>query len=170
VALAVVDACFLINWARFRQRMDLFRLFERLAVPAPVFVEVRSEPARLFVSSLLATRRLLLTPRLAKVDQLALTLFETINADPNLPVIDPPEAYALAFAKYVGAPMLTDNAAPKLATMFLEILRDVVVYDSLDVLVRLYRGSRLEAKVREFMRDTGIIFSERRLREHGLAP
>ena len=44
MALAVVDACFLINWARFRQRLDLFRLFKRLAAPAPVFVEVRSEP------------------------------------------------------------------------------------------------------------------------------
>ena len=64
-----------------------------------VFVEVKREPARSFISQLLATKTLLLAPRIASVDSLALRLFEAINSDPNLPSIDPPEAYALAFAK-----------------------------------------------------------------------
>ncbi len=165
----MVDACFLINWSRFRQRNDLFTLYSRLVIPSVVFVEVKREPARSFISQLLATKTLLLAPRIASVDSLALRLFEAINSDPNLPSIDPPEAYALAFAKVAGLPFLTDNVAPKAATLFIRELSGVRVYDSLDVLNMLYSGSRLREKVGEFMREVGVRFSRRRLRELGLA-
>ena len=165
----MTDACFLINWSRFRQRSDLFQLYSRLIVPSIVFVEVRREPARSFVANLLATKRLLLAPRIGAVDSLALRLFEAINSDPNIPSIDPPEAYALAFAKHAGLPLLTDNASPRIASLFIEELRGVEVRDSLNVLASLYPGERLKRKIEEFTLDTGVYFSRRRLREHGIA-
>jgi len=44
----------------------------------------------------------------------------------------------------------------------------VRVYDSLDLLVLLYRGSELREAVREFMSDTSIVFSRERLKEAGV--
>jgi len=52
--------------------------------------------------------------------------------------------------------------------MFIKELSGVKVYDSLDVLVMLYSGEELKRKVKEFIQETGISFSKRRLREHGL--
>jgi hypothetical protein len=170
VSLAIVDACFLINWSWFRQRNDLLNLFTRLVVPTPVLVEVRTERARSYLAELVVSRRLLIAPRVQAVDQLALKLFEVIDAEPHLPTIDPPEAYALALAKHMRVPLLTDNAAPKLATRYVEEVKDVEVLDSLDVLARLYLSTRLRSKVEEFMRDTGVLFSEGRLRDYGVAP
>ena len=139
-----------------------------MILPIVIFVEIKREPARSFIWYLLATKRLLLAPKIDLVDSLALKLYEIINSDPNLPSIDPPEAYALAFAKYTGLPLLTDNASPKIATAFLEELHGTEVYDSLDVLALLYSRRKLRTKIRTFIEDTGIEFSRRRLREYGL--
>ena len=98
-----------------------------MILPIVIFVKIKREPKRSFISYLLATKRLLLAPRIDLVDSLALKLYEFINSDPNPPSIDPPEAYALAFAKYTGLPLLTDNASPKIATAFLEELHGTEV-------------------------------------------
>ncbi len=48
ILLSVPDdggCCFPINWARFGQRMNFYNFFKRLAISAPIFVKVRSEPA-----------------------------------------------------------------------------------------------------------------------------
>jgi len=164
-----VDACFFINWAKFRRRMDIFSLYRRLLVPFAVFSEIKREPARSFAFTLAAERRLLVVPRLEVVDSLALRIFELVNTDPSLPSIDPPEAYALAFAKHSGLPLLTDNASPKLAALTLEELRGTQVLDSLDVLGALYPRETLLRVVAEFTEDTGVRFSARRLRGLGLA-
>ena len=134
-----------------------------------MFSEIKREPARSFAFALAAERRLLVVPRLEAVDALALRVLELVNADPSLPPIDPPEAYALAFAKHAGLPLLTDNASPKLASLTLEELKGVEVLDSLDVLRALYSGETLLRAVREFAEDTGVRFSARRLRELGVA-
>jgi hypothetical protein len=149
--------------------MDIFSLYRRLLAPFVVFSEVRREPARSFAFTLATERKLLVVPRLEAVDSLALRIFELVNADPSLPSIDPPEAYALAFAKHSGLPLLTDNASPKLAAMTLEELRGAMVLDSLDVLKALYPRETLLRVLAEFTEDTGVRFSERRLRELGLA-
>ena len=47
---AIVDARFLINWSRFRQRDDLPSLSTRLVIPKPVLVEVRTERARSYLA------------------------------------------------------------------------------------------------------------------------
>ncbi len=135
-----------------------------------MFVEIKSQPARDFIASLMATKRLLLAPRIARIDTLALKIFETVNSDPSLPSIDPPEAYALALAAHVSAPLLTDNAAPKLAVAYIVELRGTRVLDSLDVLALLYGREELQSRVNEFMQDTGLVFSRRRLEEYGLRP
>jgi len=53
--------------------------------------------------------------------------------------------------------------------MTLEELRGAMVLDSLDVLKALYPRETLLRVLAEFTEDTGVRFSERRLRELGLA-
>ena len=165
MSIAVVDACFLINWSRFRYREDLFKLYPRLALPEIVLSEIRSSDAKRFMLSLATSGKLIIIPRVNLIDREALKLFTLINSIPELPRIDEPEAYGLAYAKLHGIPFLTDNAAPRIAREFLREIREVQVLDSLEVLCRLYSGEYLLLRIKEFMRDTGIVFSKKRLRE-----
>ena len=164
----MVDTCFLINWTYFRQREDLFKLFSRLVIPSIIYSEVKDKEVKDYIVQLLLKKRLLLVPRTEKVDRLALKLFNVINSIEELPTIDPPEAYALALAKYLKIPLLTDNASPRLATIFVKELKGLQVYDSLIILTRIYYGKRLQEKVKEFSSDTHILFSEKRLKKYGI--
>jgi len=168
VELAIVDTCFLINWAKFRQKNDIFNIFSKLIIPSIIYTEVRSGSARSFIARLMAEKRILLAPRISQVDILALKIYDLINSHPSLPSIDPPEAYALALAKYLEKPLLTDNASPRLAVEVINEVKGVRVYDSLMLLAKLYKGNLFRRKVKEFIEDTHIFFSEKRLREYGL--
>ena len=164
----MVDACFLINWSRFKYWKDIFKLFFRLILPEIVLPEIRSSNAKRFMLSLATTGRLLIIPRVDYVDREALKLFTLINSIPELPRIDEPEAYGLAYAKLYRIPFLTDNAAPRIAKEFLGELNEVQILDSLEVLCKLYSGKTLILRIKEFMKDTNIIFSRNRLREKGI--
>jgi hypothetical protein len=168
VSLAVADTCFLINWLSFRRWEDLFRLFYRILLPSIMVPELRSQNVRSRIEELAYRGRLAILPRIDYVDREALRIFNLVNSTPGLPRIDEPEAYGLAYAALHGIPFLTDNASPKVAAGSLSSLMGVRVYDSLDLLVLLYRGSELREAVREFMSDTSIVFSRERLKEAGV--
>ena len=167
MSLAVADTCFLINWLSFRRWEDIFRLFHRILLPSIMVPELRSQRVRSRIEELAYKGRLVVLPRVDYVDREALKIFNLVNSTPGLPRIDEPEAYGLAYAALHGIPFLTDNASPKVAARNLSLLRGAVVYDSLDLLVLLYRGSELRLAVEEFMSDTSVTFSRERLREAG---
>jgi hypothetical protein len=168
VPLAVADTCFLINWLSFRRWEDIFRLFNRILLPSIMVPELRSQRVRSRVEELAYSGRLVVLPRVDYVDREALRIFNLVNSTPGLPRIDEPEAYGLAYAALHGIPFLTDNASPRIAARSLSPLRGVIVHDSLDLLVLLYRESGLRAAVEEFMSDTSVTFSRERLREAGV--
>jgi hypothetical protein len=168
VSLAVADTCFLINWLSFRRWEGIFKLFYRILLPSIMVPELRSQNVRSRIEELAYRGRLVILPRTDYVDREALRIFNLVNSTPGLPRIDEPEAYGLAYAALHGIPFLTDNASPKVAVGSLSSLRGVHVYDSLDLLVLLYRGSELREAVREFMSDTSIVFSRERLKEAGV--
>jgi len=168
MSLAVADTCLLINWLSFRRWEDIFRLFRRILLPSIMVPELRSQRIRGRVEELVYRGRLAILPRAGYVDREALRIFNLVNSTPGLPRIDEPEAYGLAYAALHGLPFLTGNASPKVAARSLSSLKGVVVYDSLDLLVMLYRGSGLRTAVEEFMSDTSVVFSRERLREAGV--
>jgi len=168
MALAVADTCFLINWLSFRRWEEIFRLFFRILLPSIMLPELRSQRVRGKIEELVYRGRLVILPRADYVDREALRIFNLVNSTPGLPRIDEPEAYGLAYAALHGLPFLTDNASPKVAARSVSSLRGVVVYDSLDLLMLLYRRSELRAAVEEFMSDTSVMFSRERLREAGV--
>jgi len=165
---AVVDACFFINWSQFKQRDDIFKLFHTLIIPEIVLDEIRNSIARSYLYLLAYQRRVSIAPRVGIIDREALKLFTLINSSSILPRIDEPESYGLALALMLKLPFLTDNAAPRLATRYIEYLREAKVYDSLIVLKMLYKGKKLITKVKKYSDDTGVIFSEERLQEEGI--
>ncbi len=55
--LGVVDACFLIDWSRYRRRELLASLFEAILVHEEVLAQLRSPSAIDFASRLLARGR-----------------------------------------------------------------------------------------------------------------
>ena len=110
----------------------------------------------------------MILPRVDYVDREALRIFNLVNLTLGLPRIDELEVYGLAYAALHGIPFLTDNASPKVAVRSLSSLREVVVYDSLDLLAMLYRGDELRIAVEESIGDTSVTFSREKLREAGV--
>ena len=165
LSIAVTDTCFLINWLRFRRRDDIFRLYQTIAIPLLVLDELGTTRSRL--AEWITSRRIIFIPRINVIEIEAIRVVELAKTR-SLPLVDPPEAYCLCIAKYRGYDVLTDNRAIKYIVREVEEFRNVKVLDSLDLLVSLYGSLRetLKSRVLEFSSDTGIRFSQRRLREY----
>ncbi|RLI13681.1 hypothetical protein DRO33_00820 [Candidatus Bathyarchaeota archaeon] len=167
--VAVIDTCFLINWARFSGRGKLKLLFSRLFMPELTFSEVRSETALMVASKWLSERFLVLAPTLPTDEDEVEEILRFVASHPQLPAIDPPELYAFVLARRLGVPFLTDNKAPKRVSQLSTQYSSVLVLDSLDVLKMIAdRGEELGTLVESFMKETGFRFSRARLREVGL--
>ncbi|RLI08625.1 hypothetical protein DRO32_02005 [Candidatus Bathyarchaeota archaeon] len=165
---AVIDTCFLINWARFSEREKLKLLFDRLFMPEITFSEVRSMVALGLASEWLASRFLVLAPVLPTNEEEVEGILKLVASHPQIPSIDPPELYAFILARRLEVPLLTDNKAPKRVSQ-LSGGYSVPVLDSLDVLKLISdRGFELRELVAKFMEETGFRFSRSRLEEVGL--
>ncbi|HEW89920.1 MAG TPA: hypothetical protein ENG43_01075 [Candidatus Bathyarchaeota archaeon] len=168
---AVVDTCFLINWARFSGKEKLKLLFDRLFMPEITFSEVKSYTALSVASKWLSERFLVLAPVLPANEEEIGSILAYVASHPQLPSIDPPELYALVLAKRLNVPFLTDNKAPKRLVHISDRHSSLLVLDSLDVLKMIadVDGSlELGSLVADFMRETSFRFSRARLREVGL--
>ena len=169
MASAVIDTCFLINWAKFSKRDKLKLVFDRLFMPEPTFSEVKSDTALSLASEWLSRRFLVLTPIMPTDEPGIEAILRLVASRPELPSIDPPELYAFVLAKRLDIPLLTDNKAPKRISLASEEFSSVLVLDSLDVLKLVAeRGLDLAELVELFMADTGFRFSKKRLAEIGI--
>jgi len=165
---AVIDACFLINWASFSEVALLKNLFSRLFMPEVVFAEIKSAKARALSAEWLSERYLVLTPVTRLDENEVLEIMSLMAQYPSIPTLDPPELYAFVLAKRLNIPLLTDNKAPKRLVEVVERYKGVRVYDSLDVLVLATPKDRLKDVIEKFINETSFRFSRKRLEELGL--
>lgn len=109
---AIADTCFLIDWARYRRRDILFKLFAAVFVPEQVLDEVRSENTIAWIAEGLARDRLALyTPIRDDIEE-ARRLVEASRAIPHIPSLDLPEALCLVVGMRRGYVVLTENRVP----------------------------------------------------------
>ena len=136
---AVADTCFLIDWARYRRRDILFRLFRVVFVPEQVLNEVKSENTIAWIAHGLAQGVLALyTPSSDEVEE-AHRLIEQSHLHPQMPPMDLPEALCLVVGRRRGYIVLTENRAALLAPRLLRELRGVRVWRALEILLEAAR-------------------------------
>ncbi len=169
---AIADTCFLIDWARYRDRSVLFRLFKTVFVPEQVLGEVRSESTISWIADAMARDLLsLYTPTASEVEE-AIRIVEESRLHPRLPALDIPEALCLVVGKRRGYVVLTENRAALLAPFVLSGYSGVTVWRSLEVLLNAILRGALEPDCedpekpfREYSEDTLHVFPSKALRK-----
>jgi len=168
---AIADTCFLIDWARYRRRNVLFKLFRTVFVSENVLTEIRSERTITWISDSLAKDRLsLYTPTPNELEE-ARELIEESRLQPRLPSIDLPEALCLVIGKKRGYVVLTENRGALLAPVFIKRFKNVKVWRALEVLLNVIKAGHIsincnnpEEIFTEYSEDTLHIFPKRALR------
>jgi predicted nucleic acid-binding protein len=165
-AFAIADTCFLIDWASWRQRDLLFKLFKTVFVPESVIREIRSERTVEWIASSLASGSLSLFTETPDILSLARDLVERSKLFP-IRGIDLPEAICLAAGKMRNYTVITENRGALMAADILEELSGVRVWRSLELITEglrreLIRGDPLKV-FEEYERDTGHRFPRRDL-------
>ncbi|MEM0228100.1 MAG: hypothetical protein QXJ95_06990 [Ignisphaera sp.] len=134
---AIADTCFLIDWARFRFRDYLFKLFRTVFVSESVLREVKSGDTIEWIADGMSRGYLsLYTETFDEVEE-ARRIVEYSRRIPRLISVDLPEALCIAIGRRRGYIVLTENRG---AIMFIDIVKEysnVVVWRSFEVLLSL---------------------------------
>ena len=167
---AVADTCFLIDWARFRHRDLIFKLFKTVFVPETILHEIKSESTVMWVALNLASGNLALYTEVFDEVEEARRITELSRRLPGAISVDLPEALCVTAGKRRGYIVLTENRG---AIMFVDLVSDysdVTIWRSFEVLLALHIKrlvnvdcNNLSKLFREYEEDTKHIFPERDL-------
>jgi len=132
---AIADTCFLIDWARYRDRDILFKVFNVVFIPETVLREVKSEGTITWIASRLTENKLALYTEVEDEVEEARRLVEISRRIPHTLPIDLPEAICLVVGKVRGYVVLTENKGAIMISEVINEYRDVVVWRALEVLL-----------------------------------
>ena len=170
---AVLDACFIIDWARYEKRELLKSLFDRAFIHRDVLNQLVSERAISLASKWLGEGFLAIYPWMDSDEDVALRLISQLSAMPEIPMLERPDVLCLVIALRTRSCLLTENKGILRAVEFHPDLSDVKVLTAIDILESLVIEGILQinsiddyiAEVRAYEAQTGHIFSRKRLDE-----
>ena len=148
MSFAIADTCFLIDWALWRRRNCLFKLFDTVFVPEAILNEVRSEETISWIAEALASNKLSIFTETPDVVEEARALVERTRLVPGIRGVDLPEALCLVVGRRRGYTVLTENRGALMATNLFEDLSEVRVWRALEVIA--------EAIKRGFLQTTNV--------------
>jgi len=170
VRFAIADTCFVIDWARFRYRDLLFKLFKAVYVPELVLKEVKSESTVEWVASALASGNMAIYTETPDELEEARRLTEESRRISCLIPVDLPEALCLVVGRRRGYTVLTENRGAIMAVDFINSYKEVVVWRALEILTTsVIEGafkvncSNLSELFKTYEEDTQHIFPRRDL-------
>ncbi len=167
---AIADTCFLIDWARYRHRDLLFRLFKSVFVPESVLRKVKSEGTISWIAHWLARGGLALYTEASDEADEARRLVEEARRAPSVIPVDVPEALCLAVGRRRGYVVLTENRGALMARDVIPGYGGVVVWRALEIITELQLGGHLPvdcsdpgARYLEYEEDTRHLFPRKDL-------
>jgi len=165
--VCVLDACFVIDWARWGRRDLHWRVFDLGFIPELVLREVSTpQPLRVmreWMTAGLAT----VYPSSRDLEGEALDLILRARRDPRVPRIDPPEALCAVLARRLKAVVLTENRGLLRAyELAKEEFAPAIVWNSLRLLAHLRAANLAVASsfvelVAEYEGEVKRVFSRR---------
>jgi len=162
--IASLDTCFIIDWARYRNRRILEEIFEHGYVVEEILNEVKSESAVAYLGELMARDFLVIYPFRSALNDIVKNAVQLSMAEPQIRVIDPPEALALAIAVRENCVCVTENRG------VLELVRihpdrfNVGVWRSYEILKEANRMGVIEnlsEELANYEKDTRHMFPRR---------
>ena len=170
--IAIADTCFIIDWARYRNREIIFRVFDIVFIPEAVLREIKSGTTITWVARGLASGKLsLYTESEDEVEEARSLIIRSRRISHMIPV-DLPEALCIVIGRRKGYTVLTENKGAIMATDIFDEYRGVIVWKALEILLTaqlegvLSAGCNDSSKVfKEYEEDTLHIFPRRDLIE-----
>ena len=158
---AIADTCFLIDWARYRRRDVLFKLFKTVFVSEAILREIVSENTIAWISKSIAEDRLSLYTEDVSEIQEARDFVEESRRIPHIPSIDLPEALCIVIGRRRNYIVLTENRGAIIAASLIDRYKDVIIWKSLEILIEAIKRGVLEINCSnpseifdEYMNDT----------------
>ena len=170
----VMDACFIIDWARWSGRDLIWKAFSTGFVPEIVLREIVSPSSLGLLRRWIVEGWLTIYPHSSELESEAVRLMLELRRDPRIPRIDAPEAVCVVIARRIGAVALTENRGILRAYQLTpERLKPAVVWNSLRLLAYLYSKGFLDAEsfyqlVEEYEEEVKHRFSKREVRRVAL--
>ena len=138
-SVCVLDACFIIDWARWTGRNLLWKVFSFGFVPELVLREIATPQPLKVLREWMSAGFLTVHPSSRELEDEALRFIVEARKNPKIPRIDPPEAACVALARRVGAVVLTENRGVVRAyEVARESLAPAIVWNSLRLLAHFY--------------------------------
>ncbi|RLF13691.1 MAG: hypothetical protein DRJ66_07385 [Thermoprotei archaeon] len=171
--LGVLDACFIIDWSRYRRRKLLSKLFDIMYIHEEVLAQIRSTIAIEYVTELMM-RGILRLYAWSDADETEfIRLRDDVSSDPRIPAVERPDILCLIIAKALNAILLSENVGIHRIVEYNPRYRNVSIWTALEVLENMvYKGLitiRDEEEfldyIREYEEDTAHKFRRRRIEE-----
>ena len=171
--LAIADTCLLIDWASYRKRDILSKIFTSIFVPEQVLDEVKSESILAWITENFARGTLILFTPTPDIVQEAQNLVKIVAQIPWARKIELPEAICLATGRLYGYTVLTENRGALMVKEILPEYHTVRIYRSIDILreamlkriINVSTREEILAELEIFNKDTGHIFRDRDIEE-----
>ena len=170
--IGIADTCFLIDWARYRNKDILFKIFDLVFISETVLREIKSDLTISWIASKLAENKLAFYTETDDEIEEARRLVLLSREIPHMISIDLPEALCLVVGRRRNFTVLTENKGAIMATEVFEEYKDVIVWRALEVLLvaHLERMIDIDCKdplkhFRGYQEDTLHIFSNKDLDE-----
>ena len=166
----VLDACFIIDWSRWRRRHLIKEIFSAGFMPEITLREVITEKPLRALRELILDGWLTIYPHFRELEEEAVSLILDARRDPRIPRIDPPEALCSILARRLGSALLTENRGIIRAYWLMrEKFSPAIVLNSLRLLAYICaRGLTPETSfpelIEEYERDSNHSFSPSEVR------
>lgn len=162
--ISSLDTCFLIDWARYRNRKILEEVFKKGYIVEEVLNEIKSEATVTCLGELMARDFLVIYPFRAELHEIVRTAVQLSMTEPQIRVIDPPEALALAIAVREKCICVTENRGVLELAKIHKDLFNVQVWRSYEILKEAHRKGiigNLSHELAIYEKDTGHKFPRR---------
>jgi len=166
--IGVVDACFLIDWCRFRRRELIKEVFERLYVDEEVLAQFRSEAVLELIARWMGEGFLTLRAWSTLDEEELGRLRAIVESNTRIPTLERPDLKSLVSARKMNAALLSENLGVLRVCQYVPSYTQVKVYTALDVLALIVKAKgepKLRQLIAEYEEDTKHRFSSRRVEE-----
>ena len=169
--IAVIDTCFIIDWARYRRKNILTKLFKLILIHEEVLAQIRSPITINFISNLLSQGVVKLYPWSSREEEAFNRLREEIVLDPRIPALERPDILCLIMAYMSNSILLSENKGILRVIAFHPKYSAIKVWTALEVLENaVYRGllkindiKNFLQLVKEYEEDTKHFFNRTRM-------
>jgi len=152
MTIGVVDACFIIDWSRYKRRDRISNLFDIIYIHEEVMDQIRSIRAVEFTAQLMRLGVLRIYPWSRIEEEEFTRLRNEVLSNSRIPALERPDLLCLIIARTLEAVLISENIGVHRVVQYHPEYMHLRVWTALEVLENLvYRGAISVNSTDEFL-------------------